>query len=150
MTFSAHVEVVALIFANPLTVEADRYGSRPAAQHGDARRARGRHSGRGPEPFENLPVDASARLLAVAPHIQVDVRDHRRIDPVAEIDRVCVLQRSEEQPGADQQHQAHRHLEHDERPPPPLGTNPGRDRAAFVAQRRDRVAAQRVEDRRQP
>ena len=44
-----------------------------------------------------------------------DVREEHAIDAVAEIDGVRLLQRSEKQPGADEEHEAERHLHHDER-----------------------------------
>ena len=68
---------------------------------------------------------------------------------VAKVDGVGVPQRAQEQAGADQQHQAHRDLKDHERAPPARRADAGGDGAAFVAKRRDRVAAQRVKNRRQ-
>jgi hypothetical protein len=92
------VEVVGRILPNALAVEADRNGPGAAAQHGDACAPSRRHAGRRPQPLEDLPVNHAAGLLAVAPHIQIDIRHHRRIEQVAEVDRVGVAKRAQEQP----------------------------------------------------
>ena len=75
--------------------------------------ADGAHAGHAAEPLEHVVVERRHALLVVAIQLRVDAEEQQVLRIEADVHVPQVVQRPQEQPGADEQHQRDRHL-HDE------------------------------------